>query len=139
MCLVLDNNQWGDFLQEKDDMKPIHNWLRNKSGKLVYSNHKEFEELNKKSRKILGNYRRAGKAKLVPQNKVEKEIKEIKKSYSDKITSNDIHILGLAKAGNIKVLCSKDKNLHDDFKAIIRGNIYQTKDHKHLLTKDLCP
>ena len=127
----------GRFFTKKDDMKPIHNWLKNKGGKLVYSNHKGFEELSPEYKKSLVNYRRAGQAKLVPKNKVEEKMKEIKKSYN--IKSNDLHILGLAEAENIKVICSKDKKLHDDFKTITKGKVYQTKKHKNLLVKDLCP
>ena len=141
MCLILDNNQWGDFLDKKDDMMPIHDWLSNKGGKLAYSNHEGFEELSKKSRKILGSYKQKGQAKLVPKKKVEEKMKEIEKSYN--IKSNDLHILGLAEAENIKVICSKDKKLHIDFKEMTKGKkgrgVYQTKKHRHLLTKDLCP
>ena len=137
MCLILDNNQWGDFLNKKPDMQPIHNWLDKQNGKLVYSNHQGFKELSPKYKKSLKGYKTAGKARLVPTEKVEEEVKKIKRSHQ--IQSNDTHILGLAKAENIKVLCSKDKKLHDDFKNIIDGHVYQTKDHKHLLVRDLCP
>ncbi|MBC6415797.1 MAG: PIN domain-containing protein [Bdellovibrionales bacterium] len=139
MCLILDNNQWGDFLEKKDDIIPIHDWLEKKNGKLIYSNHEKFKELSKKYKNSLETYRQAGKAKLVLKEEVEEEIKKIRKSQYI-MKSNDDHILGLAKAGNIKVLCSKDKNLHKDFTTMIpHGKIYQTKNHKHLLVEDLCP
>jgi len=137
MCMILDNNTWGDFLKKKLDMQPIHNWLEQKSGKLVYSNHRGFQELSKKYQRHLKEYSRAGKAHLVSLEKVEKAIKEIKKKHDIK-KSNDPHILGLAKASNVTVLCTKDRILHNYFKNIIGGNIYQNKNHKHLLTPDLC-
>ena len=33
----------------------------------------------------------------------------------------------------------QDKDLHKDSKKSSKGNIYQNKDHKELLTKDTCP
>ena len=138
MCLILDNNQWGDFLNKKPDMLPIHNWLDKQRGKLVYSNHERFKELSIKYQRSLQTYRQKGKAKLVSKKKVTEEIRKIEEE-SYQLRSNDAHILALAKAEKIKVLCSKDKNLHDDFKKIINGQVYQKKDHKHLLVKDLCP
>ena len=137
MCMILDNNIWGDFLKQKSDMQPIHNWLGQKNGKLVYSNHKGFQELSKKYYQSLQKYKGAGKAHLISSKKVEKAIKEIKKEH-DIEESDDPHILGLAKASKVTVLCTKDKLLHKYFKKIIGGNIYQNKNHQHLLTADLC-
>ena len=138
MCLILDNNQWGDFLEQKTDMQPIHEWLNKQNGKLIYSDHKGFTELSNRYLRRLQDYKRAGKARLVSKEKVEREIKNIKKSHD--LTSDDVHILGLAKAENIKVLCSNDQDLHEDFKKVVRnGHVYQKKAHKHLLVKDLCP
>ena len=137
MCMILDNNTWGDFLKKKSDMQPIHNWLQKKNGKLVYSNHRGFKELSGKYRKRLIEYRRAGKANLVPGEKVEKEIKKIKENHNIE-QSDDHHILGLAKASNVTVLCTKDRLLQGYFKEIIGGSIYQNKTHQHLLTSALC-
>ena len=79
----------------------------------------------------------AGKAKLFPSIKVEKAIEKIQKNYT--LKSDDPHILGLAKAANVKTLSSADRDLHKDFKTIIGGDIYQTENHKGLLKADLCP
>ena len=141
MCMILDNNTWGDFLKNKPDMQPIHKWLE-KTGKLIYSNHIEFKELSPKYIRNLQEYKRKKKAELISSEIVKKGIEEIQKEIkkkSQKIQSNDIHILGLAKVKNIKLLCTKDKDLHKDFKKIIKGNIYQNKNHQKLLTKDTCP
>lgn len=137
MCMILDNDTWGDFLKQKPDMQPIHDWLKQKNGKLVYSNHQGFQELSEKYQQSLREYRRAGQAHLVPGEEVEKEIREIKKEHNIE-KSDDSHILGLAKAFNITVLCTKDQLLHKYFKKIIGGSIYQNKNHQHLLTADLC-
>ena len=137
MCMILDNDTWGDFLKQKPDMQPIHKWLEQKNGKLIYSNHQGFQELSEKYQQSLRDYHRAGKAHRVSGEEVEKEIREIKKKH-DIEKSNDSHILGLAKASNVTVLCTKDKLLHKYFKKIIGGSIYQNKNHQRLLTSDLC-
>ena len=139
--MILDANQWNNFLNSKDkDMEPVHKWLENKNGKLVYSTHKKIkEELDNvpKMKNRLNTYRQAGKAQLIDPKKVEEKINDIKRSYE--LKSNDPHILGLAKASDTKILCSNDKKLHEDFKKIINGNIYQNKSHQHLLNLDICP
>ena len=104
---------------------------------MVYSNHEGFQELSTKYQQSLKEYRRAGKAHLVSSEKVEKEIREIKKEHNIE-KSDDPHILGLAKASNVTVLCTKDRLLHKYFKKIIGGNIYQNRSHQRLLTSDLC-
>ena len=139
MCIILDTNRWGEFLNNQDDMKPIHTWLKKQNGKLIYSNHDKFEaEFNKawKYKNALLNYSRAGKVRMVEKEKV---VREMEKMEKVQLKSNDEHILALAKASGVKVLCSLDQDLHQDFKKIIGGNIYQNKEHKQLLTKDTCP
>ena len=131
---------WGDFLSQKEDLRPIHRWLEEQNGKLVYSNYEPIRrEFNGRPNNNLKEYHRAGRALLISSKEVEKKVKEIiKNKYQLKSKKKDIHILGLAKASNVKVLCSRDKGLHQDFKSIIRGSIYQNKKHQHLLTPDLC-
>ena len=58
-------------------------------------------------------YYDAGKALLIPSEEVGKEVEEIKNKYQ--LKSDDIHILGLAKASNAKVLCTKDKKITSRF------------------------
>ena len=146
MCVVLDSNKIGDFLKPKPDMKPIHNWLENKNGKLVYSNHPKIEKEIKSHRgmfSFLREKRRSGRAKMVERELVEEEITTIKAKANKqryKLKSNDIHIVALAEVSATKLLCSKDKNLHKDFKKVIDGgHIYQKKNHEKLLTADICP
>ena len=137
MCMILDNDSWGDFSKHKENMKPIHNWLKKRNGTLVYSNHSAFRELSIRYQRSLILYVRDGKAKIIPKENVAREIQKIKKAYT--LKSNDPHIIALAKASNTTVLCTKDKKLQIDFKKIIRkGKIYKTQSHRHLLTTNLC-
>ncbi len=147
--MILDKNCWGDLLKKTTapypdpDMEPIHNWLKKRNGKLVYS--KQIMTDGGKSKKMtlfMKEKSDAGQAKRIDSAKVEKAIKAIKEISIEKkytLKSNDIHILGLAKASDTKLLCSSDKKLHQDFKHIIKGNIYQNKTHNELLTRDICP
>ena len=68
---------------------------------------------------------------------MEKEYRELKKTSS--LTSDDFHVIALAKVGKVKLLLSKDQNLGKDFKTICNGKIYKTKHHKGLLQKIYAP
>ena len=139
MCMILDVNMWSDFLNQKETLKPVHKWLENQNGKLTYSDHKKLQkEMTKEYRLNLETYHQAGRTRFVPKKEVSKEISKIKKAHT--LKSNDIHILGLAKASKAKVLCTKDKKLEQDFKNIIpKGKIYKNNTHGHLLNIDTCP
>ena len=136
--MILDTNMWSNFLNKTSDMQPVYQWLENKNGKLIYSDHKSFQkELTKNQKTVLKSYYQSGKARLVPTKQVEQTITSLRKN--NKFKSNDMHILGLAKAGKTKVLCTKDKDLQDDFKNILKGKVYKKANHQHLLTQDTCP
>ena len=138
MCLILDTNKYGLFLApDNENMEPVRNWVDNKTGKIVYSPvGKMKNELAKypKMRNRFEQYRRAGKLKNFPPEDVEQRKKELSGLHSD-----DPDIIALAQVSRVSVLVSSDTNLHADFKAIIGGSIYQTRQHRHLLKKDLCP
>lgn len=136
MCLIIDANQIGKFLDvNNDDMEPVRAWL-SKSGKIVYSisgNSRQERELYKSFPRKFREYSRANKLIRVNHSDVKKEIANLPKLESD-----DPHIIALARLQNVKVLVSGDEKLHEDFKEIVGGKVYQTKEHKHLLTPDLC-
>ena len=48
-------------------------------------------------------------------------------------------IVALAMVAGVNVLVSRDKDLHDDFKRIVNGKVFQNEKHKHLLRRDTCP
>ena len=139
MCMILDANMWGDFLKPTQDMQPIHRWLKKQNGKLVYSDYQTFEtELTQQQKEILKRHKQNNKARFIPEEEVQKATNQIEAKHQ--LKSNDTHILGLAKASQTTILCTKDQNLHKDFTNIIRGGkIYQKESHKHLLSPDACP
>lgn len=138
MCLILDTNKYGDFLtSENQDMEPVRIWMKSRDGKIAYSPTEKMErELNRhsKMREQFDRYRETDKLKLVPPNEVEQAMNSLQGLQSD-----DPDIIALAQVSGVNVLVSSDTNLHADFKQIIRGSVYQTQKHKHLLKKDLCP
>ena len=140
MCLILDTNMFGGFTSNHEDMRPIHNWLEKKNGKIVYTKHGKYaQEIDgdaKMARYLQDDIRGGSEnTKLIAKEKIMEAAKELKGVH---MQSNDRHILALAKAAGVTLLVSRDKNLHTDFKRIIGGTIYQNMDHKHLLTPDTC-
>ena len=139
MCLILDTNKYGDFLnQNNPDMEPVRKWLE-KGGKIAYAPTQTMKsELNKheKMRQKFYDYDEAGKLKQPPKEEVEKAMERLQKLD---LKSDDPHIIALAQVSGVKLLVSGDKALHADFKELIKGKIYQTKKHQNLLKPDLCP
>ena len=141
MCMILDGNSCGDFVKYDDDMKPIHKWINQHDGQLIFSNQEKIQEefcSNSKMRQYLTERvrRSSKKVKFINKDKVEQAMKKIKNRYT--LKSDDLHILGLAWASGSKLLCSRDQDLHNDFKKIIGGSIYQNKKHKGLLKRNTC-
>ena len=138
MCLILDTNKYGDFLTpENRDMEPVRKWMRTGNGKIAYSPTEKMQsELNRhnKMREQFDRYRETDKLKLVPSDEVRRVMDGLRDLQSD-----DPDIIALAQVAGVRLLVSSDTNLHADFKQIIGGNIYQTKGHRHLLKRDLCP
>ena len=137
MCLILDANKYGDFLNpQNQDMEPVRRWVAT-NGRLAYSPTEKMQsELNRhnKMRTQFGLYREANKLKLIPSD----DVSRVMDGLGD-LKSDDPHIIALAQVAGVKLLVSSDINLHFDFKQIIGGNIYQAKQHEHLLQRDLCP
>ena len=155
MCIIMDANCLGKFNNTIDeDMEPIRNWLERKNGRIAYSNTEEF----KREWESGGGYElrreleRRGKLKSVPAQDVLVKQNEL----TGLIESNDAHIIALAILAEAKVLVVQrlpdtptkgkrrilrgaDPDLQQDFKNLVGGNIYLSKGHSHLLTKDLCP
>lgn len=138
MCLILDANKYSDFLNEdNEDMKPVRYWIE-KTGKIVYSPTRKMNEELERHGSMKGKffeYRRAGRLKIIDMERVNQEETKL-----TGISSNDAHIIALARAANAKLLVSGDKRLHEDFlQEINQGKIYQRKEHKHLLKSNTCP
>ncbi len=135
MCIIVDANLQGLFMDRHADMLPVHDWIKKKGGKIAHSYTPKFQEETTKLFRIeLRNLRRRGRLKLIASKDVQKQQNTLPNLQSD-----DPHIIALALAAKVKVLITHDKELEKDFKRHVRGSIYHNKTHKHLLKKDLCP
>lgn len=138
MCLILDTNKFSDYLNpNKQDMEPVRRWIREKNGKIVFAHTDQMEKELSKHRKMHTKFhedRENGRVVLINAKKVED-----KKVDLPELKSNDADIIALALEANVKILVSGDIDLHEDFKSIVRGRVYQNRTHKHLLKRDTCP
>ena len=140
MCLILDTNLFSDYMNNTQDMAPVRRWLEGtkrsrRKGKLAYSPTDKFgaEVDRHRFKKKLMELSRAGIVKEIPVAKVKKVESELPQLKSD-----DPHVVALAIAGSVSVLVSKDQDLHQDFKKLVGGKVYQNAAHRRLLTQDLC-
>ena len=144
MCIILDTNEFGEFKKrdkgkKDEDMKPIWSWLDGEHGKIVYSPTEKIkgEWLRGGMKNHMRTLNQAGKLKLVPAEDVQAKANVLGQTRA--LKSNDAHIIALALIARVKVLVSNDKTLHTDFRNIVGGEVYMTKDHSHLLRRDTCP
>ncbi len=137
MCIILDANMFGSFDDpNNEDLKPVHRWLSKQYGKIVYSDTPTLrDEWKRGGSRLLERLRQDGSLELVSKSDVEAR----RESLAGRIQSNDEHIVALALVAAAKVLVSNDQALHQDFKNLVGGSVYQTKSHAHLLGTDTCP
>ena len=139
MCVIIDAN-FAHLISSSPpdiDFIPVKTWLLDKDGCLVTGG-KLSEELYKLKRvkHFILTLSRAGKAKIYPFHVLNAEKSEISKLGIN--CSDDLHIIALARISGARTLCSRDKNLHKDFKNTTlinnpKGKIYQNQGHEHLL------
>ncbi len=153
MCIILDANCLGDFHDwSNEDMLPIRKWMKERNGKIAYSDTERFKSEWKSKRLNYKELNRAGQLKLVPKE----DVLDAQARLAGKLESDDPHLIALAIVANVNVLVVQrqsdeplrggrrrarggDTALQKDFKKWVRGKIYITADHKHLLTRDTCP
>ena len=137
MCLIVDANLLSLVFSENpnDDFRPIREWL-DSEGKLAVGGHLlvEYDKITNLLSYILS-LSRAGKARIIPSNVVNDE----EKLVTNQCKSDDPHVIALARVSGARILCSRDKTLHTDFRnsELIddpRGHIYQNAKHKQLLS-----
>jgi hypothetical protein len=143
MCLIVDANTGSDIANSSLDAIPIIEWLENGSGTIAIGGHLSTE-LSQHQRlwRKLAEYTRSGACKVYPAIKIEEQYLQIKRQQ---ITSNDIHILALARVSGCRLLFSRDQALSEDFRnrRIIpkrngqAGRIYRDKRDHSLLYQ--CP
>ena len=142
MCMIIDANRLGRFLADPvhEDAAPIRDWLDRRDGRIVYSTGGKFSrEVGRGLRSKLAGYVRAGKAIFVPPERFAND--EI--ALRPIISSDDPHVLALARATGVRLLYTADGDLTDDFKdkRFIngpRGKVYSRAVNADLLTRSAC-
>lgn len=138
MCLIIDANKAASFVNEPkaEDHLPIHQWLRD-GGQIAFGG-KLTAELNKvaKMRHYLVELWRKGQALRYADTVVYEEQQRV--TATGLCTSDDPHVIALARVSGARRLFSHDGDLTDDFRnsALLpnpRGKVYRRAEHRHLL------
>ena len=151
MCAILDANVADEVFSSNGPEAGVEffNWIKDGIGRLVVSG-KLLEELNRTSaREWVRQAIIAGLIRSVNPSKVNSRTETLQNEGT--CSSDDPHVIALAKISGARLLYSNDKNLQRDFKnkTLIdgpRGKIYSTlsdrsftNSHRQLLRrKDLC-
>ena len=144
MCIIVDASRLGDFLRDpaNEDTAPIRKWLNKGSGKLVYSTGGAYAgEVGRQTRRRLAAYVQAAKAQLVPAQKFAEDERALG-ARTDR-SSDDPHVLALARETGVRLLYTGDADLMADFKdkKFIdkpRGKVYSGAANARLLTRTVC-
>lgn len=146
MCLIIDTNIAHRVLLQKDDtnFKDVHARLfavKQPTAAMVYGGRLAREYAGNDSiRRVVVALDRTGGAMRVSDALIAQETAWA--VASGLCQSDDEHIIGLARAANVRLLCSHDQDLHVDFtnRALLsnpRGKVYQTRRHRPLL-REFC-
>lgn len=141
MCVIIDANVASVIFKKRPDsaFQPVFNWIHDedKDGCLVFGG-KLAKELNQVqgARRYLRALQQAGRAILFPESEVNEE--ETRVWNTGLCKSDDPHVIALTRISGARTLCSRDKDLHDDFKnrkllSNPRATVYQNPAHAHLL------
>lgn len=139
MCIIIDTNTFGDFSKPSDrTVVALQRWLGSKQGKVIYSPIEEWEVFPKE---LLRSLMRSDSLTLIPSEEVYKEAERLEADTELQLKSNDAHILAVARLSGARILYSRDRKLHTDFKnsSIIRGGmVYSSWKHRQLLYDNPC-
>ena len=144
MCIIVDANKLGAFLADPadEDSEPVRKWLNRGAGSIVYSTGGKFaQEIQGQVRAKLAQYARAGRAKLIPVNRLADDERDLKTRGG--LRCDDPHVLALARVAGVRLLYTADSDLISDFKdkRFIdqpRGKVYSGVRNARLLTRSVC-
>jgi hypothetical protein len=142
MSIIVDANCSADAmrLDPAPDFAPIIAAFVGGTAKLTYGGTKLLSEYRRVGAawRFLLMLDRAGKSRKINDVLVDAEQDRISSSMD--LRSDDPHVLALARISGARLLCSRDGDLHQDFRNadIIsrpRGFVYQDASHRHLIRK----
>ena len=140
MCVIVDVNIARHVLIEiTDAYRPLSKAIYD--GRLPIVHGGKLTDEYKKNGELLDSVvalDQAGLAKRISEKLINQELSKI----DTKCSSDDEHIVALARASGARLLCSDDRALQEDFgsKGLVdkpRGRIYKNQTHKHLI-RDSC-
>jgi hypothetical protein len=137
-CIIIDANCGGEFNPVAKDAAPILKWLLCGKGVAISGGKLKKELLGCSFKELYQTLVLAGRLFEVDSKRIESEILSIE----GKLTSNDAHVIAIARLSDCRLLFSRDKGLQTDFKkkSLIdhpRGKVYSLHTHARLLGE--CP
>lgn len=134
MCIIIDANVGNEFVPLTDDARGVFEWLM-AGGRVAAGGRLKTELLKTKFRDIYQTLLLAGRLVEYAANEVNRMEKKVKNANA--CTSNDHHVIALARVSDARTLFSRDVELHADFcnRRLLspRGRVYQNPSHRHLL------
>lgn len=140
MCVIVDANLAAEIFGGGNSKRagPVLRWIGDpkRDGCLVYGGHLAIELARVAgAARYLAGLSRAGRARLIPDPTIDSEQARVRQLGC---TSDDPHVLALARTSGARTLCTEDRALQRDFKnpALIakpRGSIYSKAEHTRLL------
>lgn len=121
MCVraIIDADALSAMTHDRFDyFEGLREWFRRRDGRLIWTNESEFErQLTKRKgwKRLAKEYRRANLLVFVEASRVEDAKRKISE-VSLQSREEDVHLLALALAADVAVLCTDDKGLKADFK-----------------------
>lgn len=146
MCVLVDANCISKVFDKSNkcygDFEPVHKWIINGGGKMVYGGTKYLSEIRKmpKYLNLVKELRTSGKALTVSKDEVDRIWNLIKEEGSQ---YDDYHLVAIVRVSGVNVVCSNDEGAHECVKdkrlynsPSDRPSIYQNATHKHLISKE---
>lgn len=142
MCLIIDANCAAETLTSSPStaFAPVMSAILHKNAVMAMGGKKLREEYQRLAKvwRFIVLLDRAGKVAVCSDAAVDALHEELQNSGL--LQSDDPHIIALAKVSGARLLCSKDQNLHKDFRSAKlisgpRGSVYQNESHAPLLGK----
>ncbi len=142
MCGILDTNCLSEvFGANRPEVgERFFDWFTTGSGRLIVGGelHREFLRGSRGFRKLALELQNAGRMRIISEKKVDTETDRLDKEGL--CTSDDPHVIALARISGARLLYSNDKDLKKDFgtKGLIdkpRGKVYSTRDENGMLKR----
>jgi hypothetical protein len=134
MCIIIDANVGNEFGPLTDDARCVYEWLI-AGGRVATGGRLKTELLRTKFRNLYQPLLLAGRLLEYANNEVDRMEGELRQGNT--CTSDDAHIIALARVSDSRTLFSRDVDLHADFCGRMllrpRGRVYQNRSHQHLL------